>query len=112
MTVYKILRKGEWAVLEREGSTLGSPTDLADGFIHFSTAAQAPETAAIHFAEDGELILLACDTESMGGDLKWEAARDGALFPHLYRELRLSDVIRTDPLPRGPDGHVFPWPTG
>jgi len=109
MTIYKILRKDEWASLAEEGSTPGSPVDLADGFIHFSTAGQVAETAARHFAGEVGLMLLVCDTAGMGGDLKWEASRGGALFPHLYRELRLSDVVRTQPLPHGHGGqHVLP----
>ena len=46
MLIYKILRRPEWDALRAVGFTLGAPVDLADGFIHFSTAAQAPGTAA------------------------------------------------------------------
>jgi uncharacterized protein (DUF952 family) len=50
MHVYKILRSEEWAAFDAKGETAGAPVDLADGYIHLSTAAQAPETAAKHFA--------------------------------------------------------------
>ncbi len=108
MLIYKIFRAGEWAVLERDGATFGSPVDLADGFVHFSTAEQAAETAARHFAGESGLVLLACDAGAMGDDLKWEVARGGGLFPHLHRELRRSDAVWSRPLPAGPEGHVFP----
>lgn len=108
MLIYKIFRASEWKAFEAAGSTPGAPVDLADGFIHFSTAAQAPETTARHFAGEDGLVLVAVDTAALGTDLKWEPSRGGALFPHLYRDLDATDVRWTRLLPLGPDGHVFP----
>jgi len=109
MLVYKIFRGPEWAAFEATGSTPGAPVDLADGFIHFSTAEQARETAAKHFAGEGGLVLVAVEVDRLGTDLRWEPSRGGALFPHLYRELDASDVSWTHPLPLGPgDEHTFP----
>jgi uncharacterized protein (DUF952 family) len=108
MVIYKIFRADEWAALEREGETLGAPVDLADGFVHFSTADQVQETAARHFAGAAGLVLLTCDADAMGDDLRWEPSRGGALFPHLYRPLRMADVLTHTDLPLGPDGHIFP----
>ncbi len=88
---------------------MGAPVDLADGFIHFSTAAQVAETAAKHFAGQRDLLLIAVAAEQLGERLKWEPSRGGALFPHLYGPLELKAVTKADPLPIGPDGwHVFP----
>ena len=92
MLIYKILRGPEWDALRDEGETQGAPVDLADGFVHFSTAAQAAETAAKHFAGEDGLMLLAVEADRLGDALKWEVSRGGALFPHLYRALTLSDV--------------------
>ena len=108
MLIYKIFRAPEWQAFEATGSTPGAPIDLADGYIHFSTAAQAAETAAKHFAGAPDLVLVAVDTDRLGTDLKWEPSRGGALFPHLYRELDATDVIWSRPLPLGATGHVFP----
>jgi uncharacterized protein (DUF952 family) len=108
MLVYKILRTEEWAAFEAAGVTDGAPIDLADGYIHLSTAAQAPETAAKHFAGAEGLWLLAVATDSLGGDLRWEPSRGGQLFPHLYAPLRTGSVAWARPLPLGPGGHVFP----
>ena len=104
MLIYKIFRPSEWASLQATGHSAGAPIDLADGYIHFSTAAQLEMTLAKHFRDEGNLVLLACETEAMNG-LRWEPARGGDLFPHLYRELRLSDVIWTRDIARGADGH-------
>ncbi|RPE66319.1 uncharacterized protein (DUF952 family) [Pacificibacter maritimus] len=108
MLIYKIFRADEWALLQSAGETDGAPVDVADGYVHFSTAEQAPETAAKWFANVDGLVLLACDTDVMADDIKWEPSRGGALFPHLYRKLRVSDVIWSKPLPYIDDTHVFP----
>lgn len=109
MLIYKIFRAPEWALLQSQGETIGAPVDVTDGYIHFSTAKQAAETAAKHFAGAEGLVLLAVETERMDGDLRWEPSRGGALFPHLYRTLQMDDVLWHKPLPLSPDGlHQFP----
>ena len=108
MLIYKIFRAPEWADLDAKGETAGAPIDLADGYIHFSTAAQAAETAAKHFAGVDDLILAALDADTLGDALKWEVSRGGALFPHLYRTLKRSDVLWAKPLPLKDGAHVFP----
>ena len=108
MLVYKILRASEWDALRATGQTDGAPVDLADGFIHLSTAEQAPATAARHFAGETGLVLLALDAEALGAALEWEPSRGGALFPHLYRALRMEDVAWHAPLPLDAGAHAFP----
>jgi len=108
MLIYKIFRRPEWNAFRDAGRTLGAPVDLADGFIHFSTASQVAETAAKHFATESDLVLVAVHAEGLGTDLKWEPSRGGALFPHLYRPLELSEVAWDRSLPLGATGHIFP----
>jgi len=108
MLIYKIFRPAEWAELRAKGQTAGAPVDVADGFVHFSTAAQLAETCARHFVGERGLILLALEAETLGDALKWEPSRGGALFPHLYRPLALSDVLWHADLPLGPQGHILP----
>jgi uncharacterized protein (DUF952 family) len=108
-TLYKICPTSLWTEAERAGFFRGSEVDRHDGFIHFSTAGQVAETAAKHFAGQGDLLLVHVDTAKLGNRLKWEPSRGGALFPHLYSDLDLTAVTRVDPLPLGPGGrHVFP----
>ena len=64
--VFKILRTDECAVLAQTLVFEGSEHDLRDGFVHLSTASQAPGTAARHFAEDGNLWLLCLSTAALG----------------------------------------------
>ncbi len=108
MLIYKIFRADEWATLQANGESDGAPIDVSDGYVHFSTAAQAAETAAKHFAGVEGLFLLACDADAMGDDLKWEVSRGGALFPHLYRKIRMTDVVWARPLPFDGQSHQFP----
>lgn len=108
MLIFKIFRRPEWNVLAAVGETAGAPIDLADGYIHLSTAAQVAETAARHFATESDLVLVAVESDRLGSDLRWEPSRGGQLFPHLYRSLRRDDVVWDKSLPLGASGHIFP----
>jgi uncharacterized protein (DUF952 family) len=81
---------------------------VADGYIHFSTAETVRETAAKHFKDEVNLVILACESGTLGANLKWEVSRGGALFPHLYRTLKLDDIIWEDDLPLIDGVHDFP----
>ena len=107
MLIYKILRSDEWAFLQDQGETRGAPIDLADGYIHFSTAETVAETAAKYFAGVAGLILLAVEADGLEL-LKWEPARAGVLFPHLHRKLKMNDVLWSKPLPLQDGFHQFP----
>lgn len=108
MLIYKIFRTDEWSEFQAAGKTQGAPIDLSDGFIHFSTAEQAAETAAKHFTGAEGLWLLALESDALGDALKWEVSRGGAKFPHLYREMTMNEVLWAKPLPLDGGAHVFP----
>lgn len=80
MLIYKIFRRPEWDDMVAQGHTSGAPVDLKDGYIHFSTAAQVMETAAKHFAQESDLVLIAVNEQELGADLKWEPSRGGICF--------------------------------
>ena len=102
--IYKILSRAEWDAAKAAGRFTGSAVDLADGYIHLSAADQAQETAAKWFKGQANLVLLAVEAEPLGDDLKWETSRGGALFPHLYRPLLVSDVVSQADLDLDADG--------
>ena len=100
MLILKIFRRSEWDAFRAAGETAGAPVDLADGYIHFSTAETLAGTLEKHFAGEDGLWLLSCDPAPMGEALRWEPSRGGLLFPHLYRALRLDEVANARALPR------------
>src|SRR5438105_1071185 len=107
--IYKICSTRDWLAAEQGGALHGAGVDLEDGYIHLSAPGQVVETAEKHFAGEGDLVLVAVDSAALGAALRWEPARGGALFPHLYGPLRLDAVVWTRPLRLGPDGrHVVP----
>ena len=102
--IYKILSARAWAAARAIGVFEGAPVDQADGFIHFSTADQAQETARRQFAGQADLVLLSVETEGLGETLRWEPSRGGDLFPHLYSALPTSAVARAHDIVLGADG--------
>ena len=105
-TAYKVLTAEQMAALEHDGSFAGAPVDLADGYIHLSTAAQLTETVDKHFAGETDLHLAAVDLEALGDKIRWEESRGGQLFPHIYGPLTLDTVVAYSPLERNEDGTV------
>lgn len=107
--VFKICSHASWREAEAAGCYGGAPVDVADGYIHLSTATQVGKTATKHFAGQSDLVLIAIDTDVLGSALKWEPSRGGDLFPHLYGDLPVAAVSWVRPLPVGAKGrHVFP----
>jgi uncharacterized protein (DUF952 family) len=104
LRIYKILPRTEWAAVQAAGRFDGSPVDRRDGYIHFSTAAQAQETARRHFADQPGLVVLEVEGDDLGDALRWEPSRGGELFPHLYGALPAARVRAVLDAPLGEDG--------
>lgn len=92
-TAFKILTHQQWVDFERERVFRGAPVDIADGYIHLSTAEQLEGTIAKHFAGQTDLMIAEVDLIGLGDAIRWEEARGGELFPHLYAELPITAVI-------------------
>ncbi|WP_375281915.1 DUF952 domain-containing protein [Pseudooctadecabacter sp.] len=108
MLIYKILTADQWAAFDASGTFAGAPIDVADGYIHTSTAEQAQETADKHFAGAEGLMLAALEADTFGDDLVWEVSRGGAKFPHIYnRPLLRSDLVWVRPMPLVGGQHVL-----
>ncbi len=108
--VFKIAPTALWQEAEAAGVFAGAPIDLADGYIHFSSAGTVRETAALHFVGQADLLLIAVETDDFpASEMKWEASRGGTLFPHLYGKFPVSKARWVKPLSLDADGnHVFP----
>jgi uncharacterized protein (DUF952 family) len=109
-TIYHACRKAEWQAAQASGQYKGSSQDVADGFIHFSGSHQVKASVAKHRAGQDGLVLVAVRADRLGDALKWEVSRGGALFPHLYGPLAVTDVawVADLPLDAATGDHVFP----
>ena len=108
-TIYHMADRRAWQAATSIGAYGGTAQDKADGFIHFSTAAQVIESAAKHRKGVKNLVLLVVDAAALGSTLRWEPARGGQLFPHLYASLPTAQVRAVHDLPLGAEGrHLFP----
>ena len=109
-TVYRVLSQAAWERARTEGTFRGEAHDVRDGFIHFSTADQLASTLRTHYAGLNDLVLLYIRMEAEPeADWRWEPARDGALFPHLYAVLPVAAVHRSESLALGANGeHQLP----
>ena len=108
-TIYKICPASAWREAERLGVYRGSADDARDGFIHFSTASQVPETVRKLFFSQTGLFLIEVDAGALGAALRWERSRNDELFPHLYGELDLGAVMRVLSVHARSDGtHEIP----
>lgn len=103
-TAFKIVTAADWTLIRRTGAYAGSPVDRRDGYIHLSTADQLAETAARHYAGQDALMLLEVDLDPHGPAVVWEPSRGGALFPHIYGELRGDSVRGARPFSVSADG--------
>jgi uncharacterized protein (DUF952 family) len=104
---FKILSRADWRAAQAEGRYDGSPVDLADGYIHLSTADQLEATAAKHYAGQAELMLVEVDLTALGEALIWEPSRGGALFPHIYGPLPIAATRGARGLSVAPDGAMI-----
>jgi uncharacterized protein (DUF952 family) len=95
--IIKLLRADEWAAFVFAGSFAGSADDLRDGYIHISTPEQLEATAAKWFADEQGLMAVTLDADALAHELRWEPARGGQLFPHLYRPLVTADIVTAEP---------------
>jgi uncharacterized protein (DUF952 family) len=108
--LYKVCPRASWSEALKLGVLPLSRADAQDGYVHLSAAHQVRATLERHFARQPELVLLALLAEGLPeGALRWEAARSGELFPHLYGELRPELVSEVFELPLdGMERHVLP----
>lgn len=93
-TAFKIFTADQWSQFEAGGVFDGAPVDLADGYIHMSTATQLQGTLDKHFSGQTGLVIAEIDLSAFGQALRWEVSRGDELFPHLYGRLPRSAVRR------------------
>lgn len=104
--IFKIVPRAEWEA--GSGDYHGSAHDQADGYLHFSTAAQLPETLRRYYADKDDLILVAVDPKALGAALKWEYSPSrGEDFPHLYGPLSCDAMNWARPIAKDTAGRFI-----
>jgi uncharacterized protein (DUF952 family) len=104
--VYKVMSEAELRQMQRDGVFCGSPVDVADGYIHMSCGSQLAATLDRHYRGVEGLMLVAVDLSRLGDSVRWEPARGGELFPHIYGRLPVAAVVAVAALEREADGAV------
>jgi uncharacterized protein (DUF952 family) len=103
VTIYKVLTGEQW-LRATEGELVQAPVDVADGYVHFSTATTLQGTLDKWFEGQDDCVLLAFDASAFGDTLRWEPSRGGELFPHVYGDVWAAQATARWPLLRQPDG--------
>jgi uncharacterized protein (DUF952 family) len=100
--VFHISERGAFAAALEAGAYTAESLGR-EGFIHCSTRAQVPRTAARFFSGRTGLVLLCIDAERIAALLRYEAA-DGESFPHCYGPIPLEAIPAVIDFPCRPDG--------
>lgn len=107
--LYHLAPRGPFEVWRgSERGAYAPPSLAAEGFVHLSFTEQLAGTLEAHFDPADTLLLVELDAARLGAELRVEPSRGGALFPHLYRALRVGDVRRAWPLRRADGRWVLP----
>lgn len=97
--IYKIIPGDIWREAVSQDTLPPLPLDVADGFIHLSTATQVNGTLSRHFKGQSDLFLLQVDCSQLDtANLKWEAAKSGDTYPHYYTALPMQAVSDVFPI--------------
>ncbi|MBU3676978.1 MAG: DUF952 domain-containing protein [Chitinophagaceae bacterium] len=98
-SIFKIVTSQEWEIAKNTGFFEGSELDQKDGYIHCSTAEQAPETKDKFFKDMKDLVLLTVDVNQVQKNIKWEESpASGKVYPHIYGILPLSAITKEEKL--------------
>jgi uncharacterized protein (DUF952 family) len=92
-SAFKVFTDDQWVQFLQTGVFAGSPIDIADGYIHLSTGEQLEGTLARHFSGQTGLVIAEIDLGCLETKVRWEPARNGDLFPHVYGKIDRAAVI-------------------
>jgi [acyl-carrier-protein] S-malonyltransferase len=105
--IYHITRRDAWEQAAPSGSYAADSLD-AEGFIHCSTHEQVAASANNHFRARHGLVLLTIDPARVQPEIRYEAASNGQLYPHIHGPLNVDAVTAVTDFEPGPDGRFTP----
>ncbi|NRB07113.1 MAG: DUF952 domain-containing protein [Richelia sp.] len=101
--ILHITQKKQWKEAKLSGIYRGDTLNT-EGFIHCSTPKQIIPTANRFFLHKQGLIVLFIDTDRIQSEIRYEAAENGKIFPHIYGVLNTNAVLKVLELSAGEDG--------
>lgn len=90
--IYHITEKSFFESQIESGKYI-SPSFETEKFIHLSTKNQVNDTLKRYYAGQKGLVLLQIDAKKISENLKYEAATNGELFPHLYEPIPREAIL-------------------
>lgn len=103
MPILHLCRPEEWESAQARGDYRAESLER-EGFIHCSTPEQIVATAQRHRRGQQGLLLLVIEPERVGPEIRYEEAKNGEAYPHIYGPLNLDAVVAVKPFPLQPDG--------
>jgi len=108
--IYHITNSVAWKQAQQSGFYQGD-TLATEGFIHCSTGEQVAQTANRFYQGQPGLLLLEIAPSKVTAKIKYEAAANDELFPHIYGPLNIEAVSQTFGFEPNAEGD-FTLPTG
>src|SRR5206468_2717403 len=102
--IVHITTREAWEAGLRAGSYRADMLET-EGFMHCSLPRQVVASAERHYAGAHGLVLLAIAVDRVQSEVRYEAAKNGEVFPHIYGPLNPDAVTQMVPFEPDPDGH-------
>jgi glyoxylase I family protein len=107
--IYHIISTPDWSQAQTTGKHRAASLD-SEGFIHCSTKDHVLWAANKHYSGVKDLRLLAIDPQKISATWRFDPVPGIGMFPHIYGELNLDAVVRSEPLVSDETGEFgFPF---
>jgi uncharacterized protein (DUF952 family) len=104
--VHHLVRAIDWS--DVTGTKYSPPSLSEDGFIHFSTGEQVPQTVERYYSNVDDLLVVTVDVNKLTAELRWEDLTGHGEFPHLYGPLDIDAVTDVRRYSAEPVNRVLP----
>ncbi|MFM8914475.1 MAG: DUF952 domain-containing protein [Flammeovirgaceae bacterium] len=95
--IFHIATQHDWDLRAHQDDYVPSAFS-AERFIHLSTDSQVPGVLQRYYKGREDLLLLTVDETKLAGELKYEPATGGELFPHLFGPINKSAIVKIEPI--------------
>ncbi len=107
--IYHIISESDWSQAQTTGKHHAASLD-SEGFIHCSTKEHVLWAANKHYSGSKDLRLLAIDPQRITENWRFDPVVGVGMFPHIYGELNLDAVVRSEALVADESGEFgFPF---